>query len=471
MEIDPIEKGDLTRPICYNRPKKFERKEVAFMAIIPQKQLFSWKEIEKLGDLSRLDLVLRYIPDEHLMRALECQRGNGRDDYPVRGVWNSILAAVVYQHDSIEGLRRELSRNAQLRQVCGFDIFKGDDAVPPSYVYTRFLRKLMEQADMIDEMFDLLVEQLQQELDDFGKVLAIDGKPIRTHARPRRKSGAKKRRDGRRDTDADFGRKTYHERREDGTLFERVKKWFGYKLHLVVDAIYELPVAYSVTRASASETPEAHKLLEKIESRHEGVLERCEVFCGDKGFDDGKFIAKLYDDHRIKPVIDIRQMWKEPDETRLVTGTRNVVYDGEGNVYCHCMKTGERTAMAYGGFEKDRGTLKYRCPAEHYGMSCEGKSRCHVKGSVRIKLDQDRRIFTPVARSSYKWGNLYKKRSAVERVNSRLDVSFGFERHFIRGLKKMRLRCSLAFLVMLSMALGRVKEKQKEKMRSLVQAA
>jgi len=77
----------------------------------------------------------------------------------------------------------ELSRNAQLRQVCGFDIFKGDDAVPPSYVYTRFLRKLMEQADMIDEMFDLLVEQLQQELDDFGKVLAIDGKPIRTHAR------------------------------------------------------------------------------------------------------------------------------------------------------------------------------------------------------------------------------------------------------------------------------------------------
>ena len=170
-------------------------------------------------------------------------------------------------------------------------------------------------------------------------------------------------------------------------------------------------------------------------------------------------------------MIDIRQMWKEPDETRLVTGTRNVVYDGEGNVYCHCMKTGERTAMAYGGFEKDRGTLKYRCPAEHYGMSCEGKSRCHVKGSVRIKLDQDRRIFTPVARSSYKWGNLYKKRSAVERVNSRLDVSFGFERHFIRGLKKMRLRCSLAFLVMLSMALGRVKEKQKEKMCSLVQAA
>ena len=40
------------------------------MAIIPQKQLFSWKEIENLGDLDRLRLVLDYLPDEQLMRAL-----------------------------------------------------------------------------------------------------------------------------------------------------------------------------------------------------------------------------------------------------------------------------------------------------------------------------------------------------------------------------------------------------------------
>lgn len=119
--------------------------------------------------------------------------------------------------------------------------------------------------------------------------------------------------------------------------------------------------------------------------------------------------------------------------------------------------------MAYGGFESDRGTLKYRCPAAHYGVSCQGKARCHVKGAVRIKLEEERRIFTPVARSSYRWEKLYKKRSAVERVNSRLDVSFGFQRHFIKGLRKMRLRCSLAFLVMLSMALGRVKEKPRRR--------
>ena len=127
--------------------------------------------------------------------------------------------------------------------------------------------------------------------------------------------------------------------------------------------------------------------------------------------------------------------------------------------------------MAYGGFEKDRGTLKYRCPAEHYGYECKGERVCPVGKAVRIPLGEDRRVFTPLARSGYKWKSVYKKRTAVERVNSRLDVSFGFEQHYIRGLKKMKLRCSVAMCIMLAMALGRIKEKQKEYMRSLVRTA
>jgi hypothetical protein len=59
----------------------------------------------------------------------------------------------------------------------------------------------------------------------------------------------------------------------------------------------------------------------------------------------------------------------------------------------------------------------------------------------------------------------------VPRTNSRLDVSFGFEEHFIRGQTKMRLRVGLALLTMLALAVGRIKEKQREKLRSLVSAA
>ena len=86
-------------------------------------------------------------------------------------------------------------------------------------------------------------------------------------------------------------------------------------------------------------------------------------------------------------------------------------------------------------------------------------------------MEEDRRVFTPLARSSYKWRRLYAERTAIERVNSRLDVSFGFERHFVRGLAKMQLRVGLALVVMLAMALGRVREKEAGLMGSLVRAA
>ncbi len=40
------------------------------MAIIPQKQLFEWGEIQKLGELKRLKLVLENLPDEELMKKI-----------------------------------------------------------------------------------------------------------------------------------------------------------------------------------------------------------------------------------------------------------------------------------------------------------------------------------------------------------------------------------------------------------------
>lgn len=95
----------------------------------------------------------------------------------------------------------------------------------------------------------------------------------------------------------------------------------------------------------------------------------------------------------------------------------------------------------------------------------------HGLKAVRISLDEDRRVFMPLARSSLKWERCYDRRTAVERVNSRLDVSFGFEKHTIRGLTKMNTRCTLALAVMLAMAMGQIKANQSEAMRSLLKAA
>lgn len=431
------------------------------MAIIPQLSLFSWQDLQELGDLERLVLVLDTVPDEALMGQLETARGRGRNEYPVRAMWNSVLAGVVFQHPSIESLRRELGRNAQLRALCGFR----NAAVPPASAYTRFLRRLMAEQDTIDAMFEQLVDDITAVLPDFGQRLAMDSKAIRSRAvRPAKNPTA----DGRRDVDADFGRKEYRGVHEDGTTWTKVVKWFGYKLHLVVDSTYELPVAWEVTKASVSDVTRAMPLLDHLHHHHGALMSHAAILTADRGYDDTKLIAACWDTYQIKPVIAIRNMWRDPDATRVLPGHPTVTYNYRGEVFCHDPVTGQVHTMSNGGFEAGRQCLKKRCPARFAGVSCAGQNACPVAQGIRIPLKTERRIFTPIDRPSPQWAREYDRRTAVERVNSRLDVSFGFELHTIRGLQKMQLRCSLALVVMLAMALGRIRQRQPERMRRLV---
>ena len=89
------------------------------MNIIQEKTIFDYMEIEVLGDLERLVLCLDNVADEELCRKLENERGNGRNDFPVRVMLNLTYAIKIFGHRSVESFRRELSRNSQLRKVCG----------------------------------------------------------------------------------------------------------------------------------------------------------------------------------------------------------------------------------------------------------------------------------------------------------------------------------------------------------------
>ena len=438
------------------------------IAIIPQPEIFCWNEFDEIGDLERLELVLRHLGDEPLMRALEQERGKGRNEYPVRAVWNSILAGIIFGHSSVASLRRELLRNGQLRQICGFGICSGIEAVPEPWVYSRFFRRLESHSGEIREVFEALVERCYEELPGFGRQLGCDGKALPSYARRTAKCELNDRRG---DHEARWGVHTHSSRGGDGVIRETVKRWFGFKLHLIADTRYELPVAFTVLPAHHNEMPVMHRLLDRLAVRHEQVLQRSETFSGDRGYDDGKLVARLWDQWRIKPVIDIRNTWKDPDATRVVSGQENVTYDWKGTVRCVCPAMLQEREMAFGGFEEDRQTLKYRCPARHYEYECRGSDRCPVGSGIRIRIKENRRIFTPVARSSYRWKREYNKRSALERINSRIDTSFGFERHTIRGLKKMSIMATISLSLMLTVAIGRTVEKQPHLIRSLAKTA
>lgn len=425
------------------------------MKIITQISLFDDTQNENLGDLERLQKVFDNLPDEKLIQKLKEKRGKGRNEWPVEAMWNSLIASFIFDHDSIASLLRELNRNSQLRIICGFQphIYsvltdRKDEygkriresrykLAPTASAYTNFLNNLKECEDELREMFDTLVKYMYENLNGFGEIIAADGKAIQSYAR----RISEKNRGNRGEMDANWCQKNYTTTKPDGEKVVKTKKWFGFRLHLLSDATYELPIDYEVTKASNSEVKEIEKLLDNIKEKYPEKLEKCRYFLADKGYDSTELIER-FSTEGTAPVIDIRNMW-QGDETKQFKDT-NIVYDYKGSVY-YITDSGEKIELIYKGYDKSRDSQRYGFHPKY-----------HDKRIFRIPLKTDPRIFTKVARNSKKWKRLYKKRTSIERVNGRIDRDFQFEKHTIRGLKKMKMFLTVTFIIQLTLAKAKI---------------
>jgi len=139
------------------------------------------------------------------------------------------------------------------------------------------------------------------------------------------------------------------------------------------------------------------------------LTERCQDFSADRGYDDGTLKAALWDVYRIRPLIDTRQMWqdekKDPgyDPSKPISRSLypdrvdTVVYSEKGEVSYYCPKTNTVRAMAFQGFESDRDTLKYRCPAAAYG--CSARDATSVMRSPVLRRANTDALFGLISRT------------------------------------------------------------------------
>ena len=172
------------------------------------------------------------------------------------------------------------------------------------------------------------------------------------------------------------------------------------------------------------------------------------------GYDYTDLIVWL-EKYDISPIIDIQNHWKDGEKTKQYRNT-DLTYSYDGKVYW-TDERGKEIKLSYAGYDKQTESLRYKFPPQ-----------IKDKRIFRIKIEEDRRIFTPIARDSKKWKREYKKRTSIERENGRLDRDYGFEKHTIRGKEKMEMFITMAFLVQLSMAKGKIEQNQKEKLSALV---
>jgi hypothetical protein len=436
---------------------------------ITENLLFSWDDVELSSDLVRFQKLLSGINDRELVCVLERERRNGRNDYPVVPMLNLTYAKFIFKIKSRPDMIRELKRNPALYQVCGFDPLRGDKGIPSDDAIERFEINLVKHQDLLDEMFDNLVDIIKQKLPDFGENVAVDSKAISTYRKQ--------------DPGADFGFKDVIEVDVNGNPVKYSKYWKGYKAHALCCAKYELPIAFFVTKASISDVTQLLPLMDKIRARHKDLFDMIKSIAADRAYDDGKKKAFIYDVHKKIPLIEARRMGNAKFIPLDPQKSDTIYYTPIGEVCCktnpfELKEEDQYTQMKYYGFEKDRNTHKFRCPAACAGIECKNKEACrsNIKGNgygrvVRIKLEKDRRLFTPSYIHSYGFKEAYKGRTSIERLFYRLDHLYGFEEHTISGEARMRLNVTLSMITMLATAAGYIEEGKIDKIRSRFQAA
>jgi len=298
---------------------------------------------------------------------------------------------------------------------------------------------------LLMEVFDRAIESLRGVLPDLGQSIAVDGTGIASWCNRWQKDLT--------DKEAGWGIRT--KSNEDGS--PRIEKWYGYTVELAVDAKYEIPLGFEVIPANVNESPRLRVVVDHIKERH-ADLDVLHVIA-DKGYDSGDNCRYVLYELNALPIIPMR-----------LTQEKDKPFSGE---ICHCTELGTPICdcggkMLYAG--RDGKYLKFRCPRhkEERGGSCSGSTYGRV---LKIAISENERRWPGLHRESKKFARIYRKRSAAERVNSRLKEHLCLDDQHVRGLGKTTVNVSLSLLVMVGGALAMARGSKLERPRQVVAMA
>ena len=402
-----------------------------------------------MPSLGTIKKFLASIPDSKLLEGLRRHRGRGRNDCPVHVAWGVLLLRMALRHTSFVATLAELSRSEVLRRLIGIET---EEDVPGPWNISRFEDVLGQEPHLseVKRIFNSMVQELGLAVPDLGKDTAGDSTAL--HARGKDLNGAKA--EVAEGLPQPSGRKEYKDAEGKVT---KIFEWFGYKLHLLVDAKHEVVLAYEVTTANSADNQTIPDLVRQGQANLPAG--RIKTLAYDKAADDGD-VHKLLHQAGIQPVIQNRRLWKGETEQMLSghDGTSNVVYDEAGTVYCYDCTSQPivRHPMAYIGHEPQRETLKYRCPARHEGWTCPHDEACNAGKTygktVRVKQTIDLRRFPLIPRATKKFERLYNGRTSVERVNARLKIFWGGDDGNITGSRRFHALIGVVMIVHASFA-------------------
>lgn len=230
----------------------------------------------------QLNAIFRSIPDENLITDLKAP--TGRPGYTVEVLWKTYVASVVLGLPTFASLIRTLQNNPLIAVACGITSHEG---IPTKFAYSRFMRKLSQPryVVMVKNIMRNLTRSLYDTLPDFGKSVAIDSTDLKAWS-----NGAKKPVS---DPDATWAVKL--------DTSGKKRFYFGYKLHLLADTHYEIPIAANLTTASIHDSRVASRVLSNARYTY-SKFHPDYVIC-DAGYSSQKLRQLIKWQYSAKPIV------------------------------------------------------------------------------------------------------------------------------------------------------------------------
>ena len=374
---------------------------------------------------AQLAEILDSVEASAIITRLEQYRAaGGPKGYSLQALWRAYLSSFVLNLPHTNALIRRLQDDPALRLLCGFS-----GPLPHRSTFNRFISRLGSHHDLVTDCLASLTDQLREFLPGLGQQVALDSTTVRSHSNPNRESKITGRVS---DPEASWTAKNSARGKDQ-------KDWsFGYKLHLVADATYGVPIYGYVTTASRNDSPELPSLLDRAKLTHE--WHQPEYVMADRGYDSRANHEAVKERGGV-----------------LICRTRrkanNALYEG---IYTHegvptCLG---QVPMEYVRSDPDLGHL-YRCRGEGCHLK-DRKGVLYCQDELWENRDDNPRLFGPLRQQSAAWKALYRLRQAVERVFKSMKESRRLERHCKRGLRHISLHALMSIVAYSATALVQI---------------
>lgn len=389
-------------------------------SLITLDQFYEWKPLSKLEavlsfiDFTLLERFFRYNPHKR-----------GPKGYPWKCLLSALIAMQVEQIVTIKALVQRLQSDPVFKRSLGFDYL---DRTPSEATLNRFVN-LPAGTDIPEKTFCRMLRSARKFGIIDGTNVAIDATKLTAY-----EHSVPKFRIPENDPEfPDWGGKLD----TNGNFI----KWFGWKMHALVDTSSGIPISYIITPANIADMDIAETLIRKMMDDYDEEIHP-KYYMMDAGYDKPELYTNIYTKFHGQAIIPIN--W---GNTKIPPEGMNM----EGQLVCAM-----NYPYVYGG--NDNGTIRLLCPHVCGKCNCPmGSAWCSSSdtGYVgKVKIKDAPRFITAPFRGTPAFEKLYNQRTSVERTFGDLKDNYSLDNIRVTKMTRVKVFMDLSCIALLASRLS-----------------